>query len=406
MKEISSDFLKVHEGLKIDESITRYEFHIIQPYSNTSLKNNDEIRLPFHSQELFMLPCESYIYIEGVAEKSKDNSPPPAETKFVKNGINFLFSGIRYEINGIQIDHSHNLGITSLMKGLFSFNADQSNRLENAGWSKNSAKKNFSYCIPLKMLLGFAEDYKKMLINVKSELILLRSRTDQNMYFADKAENDIKITLNIVQWRVPILTLSDAYKLQAMKMIQQNIRLEMGFRNWDLYEYPNLPSDSRTVSWPLKLSPSLEKPRYLIVGFQNNKRDNILSDSGAFDAVSIRNVRLYLNAESYPYTALNVDFTNSKFALLYENFILIRKNYYNYATEECAFNPTKFLNECPLWCIDCSRQCESVKNGTVNVRVEIESLANFQANTAAYCLVISDKVVEYEPFSGIVHKMH
>lgn len=63
------NILNVEESILDDESITRYEFHTLLPYSSTSVNNNDEIRIPLHQQDILTLPCESRIYIEGTLKK-------------------------------------------------------------------------------------------------------------------------------------------------------------------------------------------------------------------------------------------------------------------------------------------------------------------------------------------------
>jgi len=40
--------------------------------------------------------------------------------------------------------------------------------------------------------------------------------------------------------------------------------------------------------------------------------------------------------------------------------------------------------------IDCSWQNESIKSGTVDVRLDFECKENVPANTTAYCLIIHD----------------
>ncbi|KYM85939.1 hypothetical protein ALC53_04348 [Atta colombica] len=45
--------------------------------------------------------------------------------------------------------------------------------------------------------------------------------------------------------------------------------------------------------------------------------------------------------------------------------------------------------------IDCSRQNELVKNGTVDVRLDFEYKKNVPANTTAYCFIIHDRVIQY-----------
>lgn len=39
----------------------------------------------------------------------------------------------------------------------------------------------FQFCIPYNILLGFSEDYNRIAINARYELILIRSRVDANV---------------------------------------------------------------------------------------------------------------------------------------------------------------------------------------------------------------------------------
>ncbi|KAF0762752.1 Uncharacterized protein FWK35_00006458 [Aphis craccivora] len=59
----------------------------------------------------------------------------------------------------------------------------------------------------------------------------------------------------------------------------------------------------------------------------------------------------------------------------------------------------------PFICIDCSRQNDDTKTSSIDLRVEIKAANNFQANTAAYCLIIHDRIVQYNPFTGEVKKL-
>lgn len=59
----------------------------------------------------------------------------------------------------------------------------------------------------------------------------------------------------------------------------------------------------------------------------------------------------------------------------------------------------------PLFIIDCSRQNDELKCGPVDVRLQIETSQDIPDNTAAYCLIVNDRVVEYKPLSNIVRKL-
>ncbi|XP_058810185.1 uncharacterized protein LOC131675276 [Phymastichus coffea] len=83
------------------------------------------------------------------------------------------------------------------MKGLVSLNQNRSRFLENPGWLDIEATKkitdnngNFDVSIPLSMILGFTEDYHKIVVNVKNEIILTRSRDNLNAVMKDTEEMD------------------------------------------------------------------------------------------------------------------------------------------------------------------------------------------------------------------------
>ena len=56
----------------------------------------------------------------------------------------------------------------------------------------------------------------------------------------------------------------------------------------------------------------------------------------------------------------------------------------------------------PLTVIDCSKQNESLKNASVDVKVELNAKDIFPTNTSVYCLILHDRVVEYNQISGDV----
>jgi len=145
-----------------------------------SINNSDEIRICVNNQDILTLPSQSYLYIKGKFE-NKDNG------HFVKNGLAFLFDEIRYEIASKEVDSVRNPGIASLMKYVCSPNTKK--RFSNAcidtdeNLKKISDNGEFSGCIPLDMLLGVFEDFDKVLVNVKQELILKIARNSLNAIF-------------------------------------------------------------------------------------------------------------------------------------------------------------------------------------------------------------------------------
>lgn len=295
-----SNILDINSVVRSDESITGIQYHSYSPYT-TTFKYNDEIRIVLQQQDLYTLPSESYIYIEGEIRRKNatDNTATPALVNFATA---HLFSDIRYEINGFEIDRCKNAGITGLMKGYASLSPSDVCAATTSGFLAASVETAvpgvFEYRVPLKLLLGFAEDYKRIIMHAKQELILVRNRNDINCFVG--ANDNLKIDINKIQWKVPHVQVSDHSKLMLLKTVERKHPIPLAFRSWDLYEYPALPATDKHM-WAIKTSNNLNKPRYVIVGFQTG-RDRVIANSSAdFDHCNISDVKVHLNSESFPY---------------------------------------------------------------------------------------------------------
>ncbi|XP_044010161.1 uncharacterized protein LOC122853804 [Aphidius gifuensis] len=267
----------------------------------------------------------------------------------------------------------------------------------------------FDISIPLSLLLGFAEDYKKIIINAKHELILIRANSDVNACLQEqpaegKSGEKIQIKLQKVEWIVPYIKVSDKQKIQLLNYIAKDPSIAISFRTWELYEYLLLPATTKQ-NWSVKTSTQLEKPRYIILGFQTGRKNSVTNNSSVFDHCNLRDVKLFLNSQSYPYGNLNIDFAHNQFSLLYDMFAYFQASYYYTETPQPLFTRQKFLEEAPLIVIDCSKQNEFLKSGPVDIRLEFESTTQFPAQTSAYCLILHDRIVEYNPISGSVRKL-
>ncbi|XP_070169358.1 uncharacterized protein [Polyergus mexicanus] len=409
------DILSISGEPIFDDRIVKIETHTYNPYANTTFGNSDEIRIPIQQQDLYTLPCDSFLYVEGRLE-SKEASSAQGEiasvTRLVNNCAAFMFEEIRYELDGVEIDRNRNVGITSTIKNYASLTVERSKILKNAGWdllaTTHSSIGDFNFCVPLNVLLGFCEDYKRKrslitTINARHELILIRARNDNNCVISRETQEP-KIVLLKIQWRMPHIVLNDVNKLRLLRTLDSGRYLSVAFRSWDLYEFPLLQSTTKH-SWAVKAATQLEKPRYVIFALQSGKKNVLSEEPSLFDDCKLTNVKLYLNSDFYPYDDMNLDFDKHKVAVLYDMYSKFRKTYYGCDNDEALLNLNKFLTHRPLVVIDCSRQNESIKSATVDVRIEFDCKENIPSNTTAYCLIIHDRVVEYNPLTNVVRRI-
>lgn len=398
--------LNVSEKVLIDNSVVSNQFHTHQPYT-TRFGSNDEIRIPIQ-EDLCTLPSRSYLYIEGKT---------PAGYTFINNGVAHLFTEIRYEINGIVIDSTINPGITSTIKGYVSYSQNDLNKIRNAGWLARGDTEftnnngSFSACIPLKMLLGFAEDYGKVILNIRQELVLIRSNSDHDalkkssltVVATEDANKTPHVDVNKIYWKVPHITPGLSEELTLTKYINKNVDTQVAFRSWRLHIIPGI-SQVTHHSYTIATTTKLQTPRYIIVGFQTNRLKNVANDSSNFDECKLKEIHAYLNTEKFPYDNLNIAYDKNQYAILYDMYSTFQSKYYG-TQDDPMFKPEDFKKEIPLAVLDCTNQRDYLQANAVVFRLEFETSENIPKDTIAYCLVLHDCVFTYNALTKAVKQV-
>lgn len=387
-----------------DNAITKKQLHTYSPYTS-SFGPNDEVRIAIQAQDLYVLPSESYIIMEINITRKPGAAHEGVVGGWSTNGPLYLFSEMRYEINNVEIDRIKNPGLTSNMKRFSAYPSKFGRNLNHVQRFTDQplSIEKVQYLVHLRDLFGFCDDYQKIIMNSKHELIMVINRHAILAFTAATDSFNVKVTK--IQWKVPHVQLADQAKLQMLKYLERKQVLGVSYRSWDLCEMPRLAPATKNI-WTVKSTTQMSKPRFVLVTFQTD-RQTVNTQSHAYDNCDITDIKLYLNTEYYPYDTITCDFrtTNSKVAEQYEALLAIQKAYYGDSSDD---NPTTytistFLTS-PIFAFDCSRTDESALNGTVDIRLEINARENIPDNTVANCLIIYDNYFEYSPFSSFVVK--
>ncbi|KAJ8933185.1 hypothetical protein NQ318_011474 [Aromia moschata] len=201
-----------------------------------------------------------------------------------------------------------NPGITSIMKGYVSYAENESGKLLNAGWSPlanpiiTDNKGIFKVCIPLKMLVGFARSYNKIIMNARQELILLRSNTELNSIPTNKADEKPKIVLNKILWKVPHISWKiSRHCIQEVGNYKSTLYCK---KQWNIHRL-------------VKTTSQLEKTRFVIIGFKTDRKNVASRMISYFDHCNLQGIAsLHLNSDVYPYDNINLSFINNQWAIL------------------------------------------------------------------------------------------
>ncbi|XP_044742372.1 uncharacterized protein LOC123304874 [Chrysoperla carnea] len=406
------DILNVTEKPGFDDTIVANEVHTCNPYVH-SFDYGDEIRIPSNQTDLYVNPSESYIFISGQLVKTKDNTKAVSTDGEMRANFGmFLFEEMKYLINGHEVDRCKQPGITSTIKNYLSYSKNESEALQIAGWWSPLSdaavmdlvdyEYRFEIAIPLRIVFGLMEDFKKVIINVRHELVLTRARSDANCFLKKAGGEDCKINIYKIQWKIPHVTPGDKQKLQLLRYLETSTWLPIGFRSWDLYEFPSLP-ESTNQTWNVRSSTQMEKPRFVILCFQTDRKGNDKKKT-VFDHCNIKSAKLYLNSEQYPNDQLNFDFAKGHYAQLYNMFTDFQTAYYNRRSDP-LFTYRDMTTVCPMVVFNTMRQNDTIKSGSVDIRIEWQFDRNAPKKTSAFALIIHDKLLEYNPFSNLVRQI-
>jgi hypothetical protein len=114
--EYIDDCLDLLESPVVDNSIESLQYRKYTPQSQADLDSvGSPIQIDIQSSDVYINPSKSYLLIKGKLVRN-DNDNPFAENDeiaLVNNAMMYLFSEIRYEINGDKVERIAHPGQTS-----------------------------------------------------------------------------------------------------------------------------------------------------------------------------------------------------------------------------------------------------------------------------------------------------
>ena len=426
-----SGILRITDPILSDDSIDKYEEFEYGTVAGTNLNSfGSDIRLTIETQDVFTHPSESFLIIEGQLIRGVDNNDYAAGDliTLTNNGIMHLFKHIQYDLSGQVIESLQYPGQATTMLGLLKYLDDFSkskglNQLwykdttvnannNNVGFSIRRSyiivnadpRGTFSFKIPLKHIFGFCEDYDKVVYGLKHTLTLTRNNDNEAIFKTDNLDGagndavvDGKVILSKVSWFMPHVTPADKDKMELYKIIERKEKIPVGYRMIQCDNAP-IPPTITSFSWRLSVKSSPEVPRFIIVGFQTNKKGNQKTNPSLFNTVNVSNMFVMLNSMRYPAVDYNISFDRQQFSRVYGDAADFRSKFFNMdeLVSSPNINPSDYRTLYPLFLFDVSKQSEKLKYSTTDIQVKMFFSDGIPPNTQAYAVIISDRLINFQ----------
>ena len=146
-----------------------------------------------------------------------------------------------------------------------------------------TVKGTFSFRIPIKHIVGFCEDYDKIVYGLKHSLTLIR-KTDDDAIFRTAVAGAGKVSLDKTAWFMPRVLPADAEKFPIYKTIESKVKVAYRMRQCDMLSVP----ESTSFTWRLSIRTAPEKPRFIIVVFQAAKDGDQTKNPSTCDHVNVK----------------------------------------------------------------------------------------------------------------------
>ena len=141
---------------------------------------------------------------------------------------------------------------------------------------------------------------------------------------------------------------------------------------------------ARSTVWRLGVSSAPEKPRWV-----NCKRTRVVI---IFDHCKLTNMQVWLNSSRYRSVDMATYFTKEQYADVYKSFYDFASRHYGIGNllAGSAVSTAEFKSLYPI------HISERLTEGVVDLTERMQFSPNVPANTQAYALVISDRMLKYK----------
>ena len=133
-------------------------------------------------------------------------------------------------------------------------------------------------------------------------------------------------------------------------------------------------------------------------GFQTAKDGDQTKNPSTFDHVNLINAYVTLNSDRYPSVYYNLSFSNQKFSRVCGDATFFGVKFFgmNELITQSNIKPSDYKTLYPLFTFDISKQKEQLKSSVVDIQIKVNFTENVPANTRAFALVISDKMLSFQ----------
>ena len=288
---------------------------------------NTNINIILNREESHLNLRDSYLEIEFVVSDDAGGVfANDANIRLVNYGMMAFFSSVKLETSGGRtieyIDHCHpNLLMYKLLTSTVDeyesgFVRNQGNRDSQLKGDHFVAERGHMYMVvKMRDLFGFVNDLEKIIYGLGFKLILKRNNNDRALYRINAnpgaVANDANIEIRDISWCVPSIDPGNNNRIIVQKGLIKKNNVDFSYYERKTFN-KNVPNATNFL-FDLGMESGMERPQYIIVGFENNNFNEQTHDASTFDIMKVTECYCKIGSEFYPEDRMNINYGTNNY---------------------------------------------------------------------------------------------
>ena len=302
---------------------------------------NTNINIILNREENHLNLHDSYLEIEFVVSDDAGGVfANDANIRLVNYGMMALISSIKLETSAGRtieyIDHCHpNLLMYKLLTSIgdeyeSGFVRNQGDRDSQLKGDHIAAERGHMYMmIKMSDLFGFVNDLEKIIYGLGFKLILKKGIIMTELYIVNAnpgaVANDGNIEIRDISWCVPSIDPSNDNRIIVQKGLSKKNSVDFSY-----YErktcYKNVPNATNFL-FDLGMESGMERPKYIIVGFENTNVNEQTHDASTFHIMNVTECYCKIGSGFYPEDRMNINYGANNYNGAFKEVVSFNKHY-------------------------------------------------------------------------------
>ena len=178
-------------------------------------------------------------------------------------------------------------------------------------------------------LFGFVNDLEKIIYGLGFKLILKRNNNDRALYRVNAnpgaVANNGNIEIRDISWCVPSIDPSNDNRIIVQKGLNKKNNVDFSFYERKTF-YKNV-TNATNFSFDLGMESGMERPQYIIFGFENNNVNEQTHGASTFDVMNVTECYCKIGSEFYPWDRMNNNYGTNNYNEAFEKIVSFNKDY-------------------------------------------------------------------------------